>query len=335
MAVFSLQAQTVSATLKQHAGQQITLTGFDYYSPQELGKTLADSLGFFTLSYPKDYKGMGLLKSQDQSSLLLVLSEETIVIEGTHLKDLASLSFTNSPANTRLEYYAKAQGLYTNALSAWGYLENLYANEALFMELKKVKKTIAEEQERIAEEELRFIDDLDQDSFLAWFIPYRKHLQGLPQIVKEQPERIPESIDYFRSTDFNNPYFKTSGLFKEWVETHYILLQNMGQDLDSVYKEMNLSTQYLIDHLQENESLLNRVSNELFNYFEKHSLFEASEYLSLSLLNNSQCSLDENLAAKLEAYRKLKVGTTAPDIVLNKGKLSELKLNKLLVFGAS
>ena len=70
------------------------------------------------LAYPKDYVGMGIIETQDQSSRIVVLSEKKIVLQGTHLNDLASLSFSNSPANTNFEYYAKAQGLYGNAQSA-------------------------------------------------------------------------------------------------------------------------------------------------------------------------------------------------------------------------
>lgn len=109
----------------------------------------------------------------------------------------------------------------------------------------------------------------------------------------------------------------------------------MGQALDSVYTQMNVSTQYLIDNLQENEGLLNTVADELFTYFEKRSLFKVSAYLSISLLNDSQCVLEDDLAAKLESYRKMKVGNIAPDITLEKQKLSAIKTNKLVVFGAS
>lgn len=37
---FSMQSQTLKGNLKHHAGQQISLTGFNYYKTQELSKTL-------------------------------------------------------------------------------------------------------------------------------------------------------------------------------------------------------------------------------------------------------------------------------------------------------
>ena len=105
----------------------------------------------------------------------------------------------------------------------------------------------------------------------------------MQSIAKKEPQRIPELLQQFRTTNFNHPHFKTSGLFKELIEGHYMLLENMGQPLDSVYTQMNISTQHLIDNLQTNDSLLNAVGDQLFNYLEKRSLFKASEYLSVSL----------------------------------------------------
>ena len=89
----------------------------------------------------------------------------------------------------------------------------------------------------------------------------------MPVIVRKKTAQIPSAISFFRTTNFNHPNFKTSGLFKELIEGHYMLLENMGQPLDSVYSQMNLSSQHLIDNLQENDSLLNTVgSNHLYNY---------------------------------------------------------------------
>jgi thiol-disulfide isomerase/thioredoxin len=76
--------------------------------------------------------------------------------------------------------------------------------------------------------------------------------------------------------------------------------------------------------------------NELFKNLEKRSLFLASEYLALSVLNNNRCTLNDDLAVKLESYRKMKVCATAPDIIFeNNQKLSDIKTTKLVVFGAS
>jgi peroxiredoxin/nicotinic acid mononucleotide adenylyltransferase len=333
-------AQTLTGHLKHHAGQQISLSGFNYYQATELAKDTIDAAGNFTLNYPKDYKGMGVLKTQDNSSFILVLTEKNINFTGNHLKEPNSIVFENSLENINFISYAKSQGLYRNALSAWKFLDDLYQKEELFVSHTRTKSTIEEEQQRIQKKDAAFIAGLDAESYLRWFIPYRKLVQEMPYIVRKETNRIPKAIQQFRTTDFKHHNFKTSGLYKELIEGHYMLLENMGQSLDSINVQMNLSTKYLINNLQENDSLLNTVSNNLFNYFEKRSLFSASEYLSVSLLTNNQCSLTEDLAAKLESYRKMKVGNIAPDIELksqksNSKSLYDIKTNKLVVFGAS
>ena len=332
----ALQGQTLQGQLSQHAGQELRLLGFAYYQTIHLATTVADSLGHFVLTYPKDYVGMGILKAQNQASALVVLSEKKVVLSGTHLNDLASLTFFNSPANTHFGYYAKAQGLYANAQSAWQYLDKLYTNEVLFNGQKKLQKTIQKEQLRLQKEEAAFVAGLDQKSYVRWYIPYRKAVQEMPGVVRRHTERIPAMLHQFRTTNFNQPHFKTSGLFREYLEGHYLLIENMGQPLDSVYRQMNLSTQHLLDNLQANDTLLPKVAKNLFNYFEKRSLYKAAAYLSRGLLNNFEGMLDPSLVAQLESYRKLKVGATAPDILLqNNTKLSAIKTRKLLVFGAS
>lgn len=333
-----LTAQTLTGNLKHHAGQHISLTGFNYYNNYELAKTTVDSLGNFTLNYPKAYNGMAILSTQDNSSLVLLLTEPNIQLTGTHLQDPDGLSFTNSIANTNFVHYAKAQGLRNNVMSALQYLDNVYQKEQLFTKRKKIKKAIKEEQAYIIKEDAIFVANLDKESYLRWFIPYRILVQDMPTIVRNQTHRIPEAIQQFRATDFNQPNFKTSGLLKQLIQGHYLLLENMGQSLDSVYLQMNVSTDALIKNLKQNDSLLNTVSNELFNYFEKRSLFKAAAHLSEILLNTKDCSckLKDALVKKLQKYGVLKIGSIAPDIVFPNGqKLSSIPTPKLVVFGAS
>jgi thiol-disulfide isomerase/thioredoxin len=82
---------------------------------------------------------------------------------------------------------------------------------------------------------------------------------------------------------------------------------------------------------------------------EKRSLFQASEYLAIKLLNEKSCTINNDFAAQLESYRAMKQGNTAPDFdfkadCLAPGyppaeipkKLSELKSKyTVVVFGAS
>jgi thiol-disulfide isomerase/thioredoxin len=115
----------------------------------------------------------------------------------------------------------------------------------------------------------------------------------------------------------------------------------MGAPLDTVYQEMKISIDYLIPNLLSNEAHLNEVTKFLFNLFEKHSLFNASEYLAMKLLTQNSCVINNDFARQLEMYRAMKIGNKTPNIVFENvtkpfTQLADLKSNyKLIVFGAS
>jgi thioredoxin-related protein len=336
LALNKINAQIVEGNLKQHAGQSISLTGFNYYTSQELSKTVIDSVGNFTLNYPAKYSGMGILNTQDQGSLVMVLTGKNITITGTHLQEPSSLSFTDSAANTNYMRYANAQNAYGSALQAWKFLEGLYQKETVLKPYKKTKKQIAKELQRIAKADAAFLAGLDTNSYVRWFAPNRKLIQDMPAIVSKQTQRIPEAIQQFRTTYLTHPNFKTSGLYRELLEGHYLLLENMGQSLDSVYAQMNISTSYIVNNLNSQPELLNETATELFTLFEKRSLFSVAGHLSDQLITNHPNLLDDKFRSKMERYVSLKVGNKAPNIQLTPNKtLKDINNNVLLVFGSS
>jgi len=90
------------------------------------------------------------------------------------------------------------------------------------------------------------------------------------------------------------------------------------------------------------------VTDYLFSLLEKHSHYKASEYLALKVLNETSCTIDNNLAKQLESYRAMKKGNIARDVVFSGDfaapgytsdlpkKLSDIKSNyTVVVFGAS
>ena len=97
------------------------------------------------------------------------------------------------------------------------------------------------------------------------------------------------------------------------------------------------------------EKKMNEISNYLFDLLERHSLFQASEYLALKMLNESSCTIDNNLAKQLETYRAMKKGNIAPELFFDGDniangyvadnfprKLSDIESQyNLVVFGAS
>jgi thiol-disulfide isomerase/thioredoxin len=331
-------SQTVTGTLKAHAGQDITLTGYNYYKSNQLAKTTLDSVGTFRLSYPKTYVGMATLKTQDKTSLILILSGKALVLEGTHLKETDSLRFKNSVENNRFLQIAKNTGLNNSTYGAWRYLAERYKAPYFKKNSSETILNIAKEIQGVEDRNAAGLQNLPKDSYVHWYAPMRSLLSGMPETMRNYTERLPKDIAQFRAIDFTNPNFKTSGLFKELIEGHYFLLENMGQPLDSVYAQMNQSTDNLINNIKNNTALLNTVATNLLQLFERRSLIKAAAHLSETVLNLKDCTcrLEEKLRTNMQKYSALKVGNTAPDIQLSATKkLSDLQTPVLVVFGAS
>lgn len=330
----NVQSQTINGTLTKHSRQQITLIGFDYYETKELSKTIVDSIGRFSLTFPENYNGLGLLQTQDKSSIVLLLIEENITLQGTHLKESDHLKFEESLQNMALTNFAKNNTLRQQAFKAWRYLLPLYKKQDTH---PKVLETIIEETTRIALADSIEINQLPKNyEYLNWFLTQRTLINDMPATVYSYRERIQKNIQQFRNIDFTNPNFKTSGLIKQLIEGHYMLLENMGKPIDEMYAEMNISTDSLLKSLKTNKHLVNKVATHLFAYFEKRSAFSAAEYLSKTMLSNYRDVLTDSLANTMQKYNALKKGNIAPDIQLTATKkLSQYKQPVLLVFGVS
>ena len=249
--------------------------------------------------------------------------------------------------NLWFEQYAKEHPRREQALSAWIYLEKIYTLDTLFSIQNTPYKAIQGEKLRIKKEDENFLAHLPKNSYVSWFLPVRKLVSDVSAIAQYRPEEIPSTIAAFRDLDYSDERLYKSGLFKDAIENHFWLLENCGKSLDSVYIEMQLSIDAMLENLIKDEEKLNEVTDYLFNLLEHHSLFKASEYLAIKVLNEVSCTINSDLANQLETYRAMKKGNTAPDIIFpdtlvypsgdfHPKKLSDFKSNyTLVVFGAS
>ena len=89
----------------------------------------------------------------------------------------------------------------------------------------------------------------------------------MPKTIHRYPEHARIILRISEALIFSHPNFKTSGLFQELIEGHYFLLES--SDANSRYVEMNRTTDYLLNNLKENHTLLNEISKKMFGYFEK------------------------------------------------------------------
>jgi len=194
-----------------------------------------------------------------------------------------------------------------------------------------------------------FLASLPRNTFVRWYLPVRKLISSAYVIAQYRTEEIPSAIEAFRAIDYTDARLEKSGLLSNALESHFWLIENSGRTLDSVYIEMKISIDIMIGNLKSDDKKLNKTSEYLFNLLEKQSLFRASEYLALKLLNDNSCTIDKGFAAQLESYRVMKKGNTAPDIELigdifapgyktekTPQRLSDIKsLYTVVIFGAS
>jgi len=301
------------------------------------------------LNYSKSDYGVGYLMSADKNPFFVILSGEDIEIVGEALSYIETIKITKGKENQWFEQYAQEHPRREQALSAWMYLEKIYTQDPLFAAQDHLAKNIQTEKQRIKSEDVTFLAQLPKESYVSWFLPMRKLVSSVSVVAQYRPKEIPATIAAFRKMDYTDQRLYKSSLFKDAIESHFWLLENSGRSLDSVFIEMQHSIDAMLVNLVKNEQKLNEVTDYLFDLLERHSLFQASEYLALKVLNETSCTIDSELAKQLESYRAMKNGNIAPDILFKGGfsapgyeqnkapnKLSEIKSNyTVIVFGAS
>ena len=350
VSILAYSQNAINGTFTGLPNQKIKLVGFNGFDTYAIDSAQANGKGAFTLLFSKQDYGMAYLLSEDKKSfIVLLVDNEDLTLEGKSLAFPESIVILNGRQNQLFEQYAVEHPRREQTMSAWDYLSKIYKRDSLFIVHKNVKQAISAEKHRIKAEDSLFLVNLPKGSYVSYYLPLRKLVSSVSTIAQYRTDEIPATINAFRKIDYTDPRLHKSGLLKETIESHFWLIENSGRSLDSVYMEMHKSIDILVENLLSDEKKLNEITENLFKLLEKRSLFRASEYLALKLLNEQGCTINNDFAAQLESYRAMKKGNTAPDIefkgdVLAPGydninipeKLSGIKSDYIaVVFGAS
>ena len=338
-------AQTITGTFPGLAGTEIRLEGFRGFGTHVISRTTVTDEGTFTLPYQAEHVGMGRLVSTGDQSFIIVLSGEEIRLEGESLAYPESIEILKSEENMIFDRYASEHPRREQALSAWIFLENIYRSDSLFAVHDTPRLAIAREKQRIRDEDQAFLEQLDPSTYVHWYLPVRRLVGSVPVVAQYRTEEIPQTIDAFRRLDYTDRRLYRSGLLMDVIESHFWLIENSGRSLDLVFVEMNTSIDIMAENLSSDPARFNEIMERLFDLLERRSLFASSEHLAVSLLTNKSGLLSSRLAGKLEIYRAMRVGSTAPDITftenthnpteLKAGRLSELESEYTLVVFAA
>ena len=328
----SIVSQTIQGTFPQAKNTKIVLKGFEGFTEKELTKTTTDSLGNFTLVYPKTYQGAALLQIQNASSVIVLLNHENFEMRWQNLQDFTTLKFINSPEN---DAFAKGNTIDQEAelkLHGLKFLLPQYKNLAPQQQWLTAEITNQEMQFS------NFLNQLSKDSYAKYYLKIRKMITDFPQTANRYIERMPQHEIDFKNINFNEEQLWTSGLLADLCNGFYQLMES-HIDSDKVTEHCNQATDAWIKSLSNNPTRQQVVAEHCFKWLEKRSLFPAAEHLALTMLNQSNCQLSDKSTHLFEQYRKLAIGKTAPNIFLNlknQKDLKTLKNNyKLVVFGAS
>ncbi len=316
-----LFAQTVSGHFPQLANQKISLQSFQGFKTYVIANTVANAEGRFSLNFGKSDYGMGFLSAEGQKPYFLILDAENTTLEGEVLSFPETIKVLEGKQNQAFTEYATVQPRREQAMSAWVYLRKMYEQDSLFSVQKVPGEAINKEIERLRAEEQTFIKNLPEKSYARWFLPIRKLVNTVSAIAQYRTEEIPGAIESFRSLSYTDERLYRSGLLKDVLESHFWLIENSGRPLDSVFAEMSVSIDRMVSQLVHDDAKLNLVTDYLFDLLERHSLFQASEYLAIKVLNETSCTLEQDLARQLETYRAMKKGNIAPEIDLSNAKL--------------
>jgi len=312
--VVSARAQTLSGTFPAQANQTITLEGAKGLDTYSIGSTKADEKGQFTLSYASGDYGIAFLSGEDKQPFVVILEKEGVKLEGKALNEAATIRILEGKENRSFEQYTQEQGKREQALSAWGYLQNLYQNDPLFAKQQVPNQAIQSELLRIQGEDEAFIASLPRDSFVRWFLPIRKLVSSVGAVAQYRTAELPQTITAFRTLDYSDPRLAKSGLFRDVFESQFWLLENSGGTLEENYEKMEVSLDAILKSLEKDELRYNEVVGYLIELLERRSLIQAAEYLALKVLEQERVAIQPRLARQLEGYRAMKVGSRVPEI---------------------
>ena len=347
--VFSAMGQqSIMGNFPELAGKEIHLKGFSGFNSYAIDSIKISSTGDFKLKYTATNQGIGYLSIANSKPYFIILSEEDIQLEGDFLKTPKRIKILRGKENKLFNQYIIDHSKRQQVLQAWHYLQKRYRKDSLFTIQKTPQQDIAAEIERIKQSNSTFLKNLEFKSYISWYLPVRNLVNSVSKIVKFNREDIHKTISEFRKLDYSADRLFKSGLLKDAIENQFWLIENIGQPIEIVYKEMSISIDSLLESISKDETKFNRITQHLFKMLEQHSLFQASEYLAVKVLTQNSCTVNDKLAKQLQAYRAMKKGNTAPDInfngdVFKKGtsietpsSLSEIGSKyKVVIFGAS
>jgi len=274
----------VAGVFTGHINNKIKLFVYDGLARVEVASAITDRHGRFRLDCPTDYIGMGYLEIPDKGRLELVLNNSDIRLAGRNILETDKIRFRNSEEN-RLYYQflANHKRRDDSLLQLHIQLSQPPKNESHNRSIDK--SSFSDQIKKSVREELEFINGLDKETYISWYIPSIRFIHDMSVQAKYNPSFIPFFIEDFRRLDLADKRFLHSGIYCDLLEGHFALLENMNDSKDEVYSAMCQSINYIIKSLEgKDDKLLAQIDSFLSNQLKENGFGELSKYFSLTNL---------------------------------------------------
>ena len=146
---------TISGDFPYLVGQYVRLTAFKDFGTYTIDSVRVSEKGTFLLRYdlPQSDQGMGYLSAEDNKPYFVVLANEDIQLKGEVLSFPETIVCLKGKENQLFIQYASEYPKRQQAQSAWDYLNKLYQQDQLFSSQKKAALFVANEINRINNED--------------------------------------------------------------------------------------------------------------------------------------------------------------------------------------
>jgi len=292
-----------------------------------------DTKGSFTLYYPADYKGIGIIEIYKGAEIPIILNGQALSFTAPNANNFADFNFgdttQNDAENEALKNYLSTELQWLSAIVQTENYKPADKDYALAQQIR-TKANLDIQQS---------INALPDTYYLKDYLKLRFKIQGMRVATQVASFDNQKYIEEFKDIDLTGEAVQSCACSEDILTNVYQLVE--GQDLDkkAKTKTLNQITEHIINQVSVDEDQFILAGTFIYNMFESKNYTDANEHLSLLILEGEGCAVDDtkDVTRRFEQYRKMKVGKTAPDINVN-DKQSLYQLNnayKLVVFWAS
>lgn len=338
-------AQTIQGNFVGMANMPLRMEVFNGFSTITVEQTYCDEKGSFHFNNTNQQNAICILKSVDDVPFTLLLTGESISLEGISLKQAESISITKGENNILFNRYKKEIVKMEQAYEAWMFLHEIYFNS----DVKSAKLAIEQEISRIEKEEEQFIKNLAEGSYIKWYVQQKRIIRMAGIVARYPRDRFYSTLSTLRTVNYADEKWYSSGLLKDIADSQFWLLYSAQLPIDSMNNEMKVSVDNILESSLTNEKIYNDIANYLFDLFDHQKLYSLTEYLTYRLQSKQGCTMNDQLNENLNKFNKIQTGSIAPDIIFDKKQnfaankdniypqsLSQINANyTLVVFAAS